>query len=378
MLDAFRFGRIGQVIFGAAFQHFSTFFSLRYRRRGQARTKESYEQIWSATTILCRIACVPQARAQIATPQVFAWSPAALWILSAWIGAATPSVSSTSGARFDLASEAASFTVHVSADNRYRLFVNGQTGGSVRAAALRPDALAVRDGRPGPTASSGPNVLAALVLELGRGGPVAQFSRQSAFLMQGDTEREAIAKLWVPNGRHSGTPATSRFRSGAVPLAATTRRRRASPLTRDIIPGAGRSRASRTRLVAAAVERRGCGAGRAQPSASILLVRHAGSSCPARFLRWRSRRFASRPCGGPRVSRPMTASSEGRATSWCRHRPGPRSSSTMPRSPMPSPCWKRAEEPAAPSGPVPVEALKDAKGEKGNRNEIEGQDSRSV
>ena len=64
--------------------------------------------------------------------------------------------------------------------------------GVVGAAALGPHALALRDGGPRPALRAGRNVLAALVWNWGAERPVAQFSHRTAFLLQGDSEREAV------------------------------------------------------------------------------------------------------------------------------------------------------------------------------------------
>jgi hypothetical protein len=84
------------------------------------------------------------------------------------------------------------FVVHVSADNRYRFFVNGQqlSSGPQRSDLMhwRYETLDL-----GPHLRAGENVLAALVWNWGPYRPVAQFSRRTAFLLQGDTDREAVA-----------------------------------------------------------------------------------------------------------------------------------------------------------------------------------------
>ncbi|NIM47928.1 MAG: alpha-L-rhamnosidase [Gemmatimonadales bacterium] len=84
------------------------------------------------------------------------------------------------------------FVVHVSADNRYRLFVNGQ---QVAAGPQRSDLLHWRYQTVdlAPHLRAGDNVLAALVWNWGPERPVAQFSYRSGFLLQGNSEREAIA-----------------------------------------------------------------------------------------------------------------------------------------------------------------------------------------
>jgi alpha-L-rhamnosidase len=83
------------------------------------------------------------------------------------------------------------FIVHVSADNRYRLFVNGK---QVSSGPQRSDLMHWRYEtlELAPHLRAGKNVFAALVWNWGPHRPVAQFSRRTAFLLQGDTEREAV------------------------------------------------------------------------------------------------------------------------------------------------------------------------------------------
>ncbi len=84
------------------------------------------------------------------------------------------------------------FVVHVSADNRYRLFVNGVPVhiGPARGDLQhwRFDSLDVA-----PFLQAGDNVLAAQVWNFGEDAPVAQVSARTAFILQGDGELEAPA-----------------------------------------------------------------------------------------------------------------------------------------------------------------------------------------
>jgi hypothetical protein len=173
-----------------------------------------------------------------------------------------------------------------------------------------------------PQLRAGRNVIAALVWNWGADKPVAQFSRQTAFLLQGDSAREAIVNSG-PEWKVLRTKATPRFPFWAMPLAATTRLHRARRSTRSRYPWgwtqptSRRMAGSQRRLAGApAPTARSCA--RAIPSAK----RAAGSSCRVRSRRWKSRRYGSRPFGGVAGSRPMRASSEERATSSCRQRPG--------------------------------------------------------
>jgi hypothetical protein len=105
----------------------------------------------------------------------------------------------------ELAAAPASFVVHVSADNRYRFFVNGR---QVSSGPQRSDLMHWRYETIdlAPHLRPGRNVLAALVWNWGRHRPVAQFSRRTALLVQGDSERETLAnsgpewKVWHNQG----------------------------------------------------------------------------------------------------------------------------------------------------------------------------------
>lgn len=82
------------------------------------------------------------------------------------------------------------FLVHVSADNRYRLFVNGV---SVSAGPARGDLMHWRFETVdlAPLLRPGRNVVAALVWNWGPRRPVAQISARTAFLLEGDGPAEA-------------------------------------------------------------------------------------------------------------------------------------------------------------------------------------------
>jgi alpha-L-rhamnosidase len=92
---------------------------------------------------------------------------------------------------FNLSNKPSSFIIHVSADNRYQLFINGINVGS------------------GPARSSlynwnfetydvsqylhkGKNTIASLVWNMAEFGPVAQITEETGFLLQGDTKNEQI------------------------------------------------------------------------------------------------------------------------------------------------------------------------------------------
>ena len=91
---------------------------------------------------------------------------------------------------FDLPSVPARFVVHVSADNRYRLYVNGLpiSSGPQRSDVThwRYETLDLA-----PHLSTGRNVIAALVWNWGAARPVAQHSHRTGFLLQGNSTVEA-------------------------------------------------------------------------------------------------------------------------------------------------------------------------------------------
>jgi hypothetical protein len=92
---------------------------------------------------------------------------------------------------FDLAAVPASFVVHVTADNRYQLFVNGERAaeGPARGDLLHWRYETVDLAR---LLKPGRNVLAAVVWNFGRDAPEAQVSNRTAFLLQGDAEAERM------------------------------------------------------------------------------------------------------------------------------------------------------------------------------------------
>ena len=93
---------------------------------------------------------------------------------------------------FNLGSKPDKFIIHVSADNRYRLYVNGH---SVCSGPARGDiynwyfeSLDIA-----PYLQSGKNCIAATVWNMGVLAPVAQITNQTAFVVQGDGDKESIA-----------------------------------------------------------------------------------------------------------------------------------------------------------------------------------------
>jgi hypothetical protein len=145
----------------------------------------------AALTLAFLAGAAERSTAQTETPTVFHGAPAAFWIVP-------PGVPGDAFGVFhfrrtiDLTTRPDRFLVHVSADNRYRLFVNGQ---QVSSGPQRSDLMHWRFETLdlAPHLQAGRNVLAALVWNWGEERPVAQFSRRTAFLLQGDSERETVA-----------------------------------------------------------------------------------------------------------------------------------------------------------------------------------------
>jgi hypothetical protein len=103
----------------------------------------------------------------------------------------------------NLSAKPARYLVHVSADNRYRLFVNGQP---VSSGPARGDLnhWIFESVDLAPYLQPGRNVLAAVVWNAAEHAPVAQMSHSTAFLMQGDTEAEAAVNTGVKNSGWKG------------------------------------------------------------------------------------------------------------------------------------------------------------------------------
>jgi len=91
----------------------------------------------------------------------------------------------------ELAAAPEHFNVHVSADNRYRLYVNGV---SVAAGPQRSDVMHWRyeELDLAPYLRAGSNVIAAVVWHWGEHKPVAQHSHQTGFLIRGATAEEPL------------------------------------------------------------------------------------------------------------------------------------------------------------------------------------------
>jgi hypothetical protein len=133
----------------------------------------------------------PVVHAQGRAPVIFAGAPEAKWI-------APPGMHPDSFGVFharrtlELGARPSRFVVHVSADNRYRLYVNGT---QVSSGPQRSDAMHWRYETVdlAPALRAGHNVIAALVWNWGPHHPVAQHSLRSGFLLQAESPSEAAA-----------------------------------------------------------------------------------------------------------------------------------------------------------------------------------------
>ena len=119
---------------------------------------------------------------------------------------------------FELPARPGSFIVHVTADNRYQLYVNG-----TRAAwgPARGDLFHWRyeTADLAPHLRAGRNVLAAVVWNEGEHAALSQITHRTAFLLQGDTEKESAVntdKAWVAftNPAYKPLPIEPSQRSG--------------------------------------------------------------------------------------------------------------------------------------------------------------------
>ena len=100
--------------------------------------------------------------------------------------------------KFSLDAKPSSFVVHVSADNRYKLYVNGHlvSLGPARGEIYHWNFETVDIAS---YLQQGENVVAAVVWNFGDMKPEAQISYQTAFILQGDGENEKIIntdKTW--------------------------------------------------------------------------------------------------------------------------------------------------------------------------------------
>lgn len=93
--------------------------------------------------------------------------------------------------KVQLSSKPSTFIIHISADNRYRLFVNGNPVcfGPAQSDLYNWNFESVDIAS---WLTAGDNVIAATVWNMGEFAPVSQISNQTAFLLQGDGAAEAI------------------------------------------------------------------------------------------------------------------------------------------------------------------------------------------
>jgi len=119
---------------------------------------------------------------------------------------------------FELKEKPQEFIIHISADNRYRLFVNG------KAVCLGPargdlehwtfESIDIAS-----FLNSGKNIIAAVVWNFGELKPWAQFSIKTAFIVQGNSSYEEIVNTdtsWkvIQNKAYTPAPASSKETSG--------------------------------------------------------------------------------------------------------------------------------------------------------------------
>lgn len=124
-----------------------------------------------------------------AQPTVFAGAAPASWIAPPGIPGDS-SVVFHARRTFDVPSKPGRFVIHVSADNRYRLYVNGD---EVASGPQRSDVAHWRYETVdiAPKLRAGRNVVAALIWNWGTTHPVAQHSLRTGFLLQGNGVQEA-------------------------------------------------------------------------------------------------------------------------------------------------------------------------------------------
>ena len=99
---------------------------------------------------------------------------------------------------FSLNQKPAKFIIHISGDNRYKLFVNGTmvsfgpARGDIYNWNFETTDIA-------PWLQQGNNTLAAVVWNFGEERQEAQISYQTALIVQGNTDKEKIVKLYKGN-----------------------------------------------------------------------------------------------------------------------------------------------------------------------------------
>src|SRR4051794_6556336 len=176
------------------------------------------KQLLAGAVILCWSACgAGPAAAQIATPRVFAGAPAAPWIFPP--GARGNDFGVFHFRRvFELDAKPASFVVHVSADNRYRLFVNGE---QVSSGPQRSDLMHWRYETVDVASQlrAGRNVIAALVWNW---GPDKPYYEQLQYV--GDTRIQALITLYMSDDDRLVRQAIEHFDFSRIPEGITASR----------------------------------------------------------------------------------------------------------------------------------------------------------
>jgi len=143
------------------------------------------------TLIVIAVAAALSAAVGAQQPRVFEGAQPANWIAPAKIPGDSFTVFHARRS-FVLQNVPARFLVHVSADNRYRLYVNGV---QVSSGPQRSDVTHWRYETIdlAPRLHAGRNVIAAIVWNWGAARPVAQHSHRTGFLVQGNSAIEAAA-----------------------------------------------------------------------------------------------------------------------------------------------------------------------------------------
>ncbi|MFN7997462.1 MAG: alpha-L-rhamnosidase C-terminal domain-containing protein [Bryobacteraceae bacterium] len=155
--------------------------------------RKHLNQAWSAVAILLAIpAVLPAANPELLTK---AWS-------AHWISVPNTSPFDYGVYHFrrtvELNAKPSSFLIHVTADNRYKLYVNGEM---VSLGPARGDLYHWRYESVdiAPHLKAGKNVLAAVVWNFGALAPEAQITNQAGLMVQGDTAAERVmdtGKAW--------------------------------------------------------------------------------------------------------------------------------------------------------------------------------------
>ncbi len=152
-------------------------------------------------------AFISQANAQTTSPLITQKTWDAFWISS---NDAEPHSYAIQYFRkeFNLTDKPLHFIIHVSADNRYKLYVNGSlvSLGPARSEIYHWQYETVDIA---PFLKPGKNIIGAIVWQYGEEAPEAQISYRTAFILQGNSERESIIntnKTWLAVKDQSYSP----------------------------------------------------------------------------------------------------------------------------------------------------------------------------